>query len=143
MTNVRKITVIVLTALACLAMTNTPMLGGSTIPNEYQGTWCVLPDHPYYIPKIKGDGLEECITITARRFDSNEEYACDLVNITPDVSGHIVKLNCHSDEGNRRTKELINEHWSVTTGTKGLGKRLYIKKCVRSLDGVDAKTSVC
>ena len=78
---------------------------------------------------------EDCVKITARRLEGQEEYSCDVASVTRKADGHIIKFECGSSEGwhdgkpNRERRiEGITDYFWTSTGTKGMGKRLYIEE---------------
>jgi hypothetical protein len=119
-----------------LAGLASPALAGNVIPTEFHGEWCSLNGHPYLSPraeinKYPEDDRDPCgkdsdgwIKITANRYDAWEQR-CKPVTVTK-VSGEYsyrIKLKCTVEGGET---DVFNIEVVTTTGTKGLGKRLYI-----------------
>jgi hypothetical protein len=134
-----KRTMITAALAAALAFANPAIAASPTIPAEYRGEWCKTVGHPYYTPKALLDKAdvaeaEDCVKITARRLEGQEEYSCDVASVSRKADGHIIKFNCHSSEGwhngkpNRERRiEGTTDYFWTSTGTMGRGKRLYIE----------------
>jgi hypothetical protein len=114
--------------------------GGAMIPTEYRGEWCMTTGHPYYTPKAQieiirrmdpdvgcGRDSDGWIKITADRYDGWEQQCRPFAIKTDEIKAHVIKFRCQLDgEVETRTVRFV-----TTTGTKGIGMRLYVEEMER------------
>jgi len=130
--------IIILTVLFA-ALSGPALAASPAIPAEYRGEWCQTEGHPYFTPQATINAWPDSIKSECREDDTSRrikigshsyegwEFSCKPVRVMVDkdpshIGGHAITFNCYV-EGNTGTEV---HSFVTTTGTKGIGKRLYI-----------------